>query len=142
MENFDGFCVRSKGKAMGDHGIKWGGKTPLNLGYTDDLRFLDESVRKMNELLEVMRVQGARIGLKIYVRKTKSLTLGISEDEKVTLDNEKNDQVDSFTCLGSIISKDGGSSEGVKSRIDEIKSVFTQLKKGLEKKEDKSANHD
>ncbi|XP_065564259.1 DDB1- and CUL4-associated factor 13-like [Artemia franciscana] len=44
----------------------------------------NENVSKMNELLEVSRVQDARIGLKITVKKTKSLRLGRSEDEKVT----------------------------------------------------------
>ena len=71
----------------------------------------------MNEFLEVLRIQGARIGLKINVKKTKSLRLGISEDEKVTLGNENTDQVGSFTYLGSIISKDNESSEDVKRRI-------------------------
>ena len=68
----------------------------------------------MNELLEVLRVQGARIGLKINVKKTKLLRLGILEDEKVTSRNKKTDQVGSFAYLGSIISKDGGSSEDVR----------------------------
>ena len=45
------------------------------------------------------------------------LRLGISEDDKVTLDNEKLDQVDSFTYLGSIMSKDTGRSEDVRSSI-------------------------
>ena len=49
---------------MGDLGIKWGGKTLLDLDYADDLSILDESVSKMNEILEVSRVQGTRIGLK------------------------------------------------------------------------------
>ena len=49
----------------------------------------------------------------INVKKTKSLRLGISEDEKVTLGNEKIEQVGSFTHLGIIISKDDGSSEDV-----------------------------
>ena len=71
----------------------------------------------MSEFLEVSRVQDARIGLKINVKKTKSLRLGISEGEKVTLGNEKIDQVGSFTYLGSIISIDGGSIEDVKCRI-------------------------
>ena len=44
------------------------------------------------------------------MKKTKPLRLGISEDEKVTLGNKKIDKVGSFTYLGSIISKDGGSS--------------------------------
>ena len=39
------------------------------------------------------------------------------------------DQVDSFTYLGSIISKDSGSSEDVKSRIAKAQGVFSQLKK-------------
>ena len=54
-------------------------------------------------LLEVLRFHGARLGLKMNV-KTKSLRLGVSEDEKVTLDNKEIDQVGSFTYLGSIIS--------------------------------------
>ena len=117
------FVLRSTEKAIGDHGIKWGGKILLDLVYADDLSLLDESVSKMNELLEVLQVQGARIGLKINVKRTKSLRLGISEDEKVTLGNEKIDQVCSFTYFGSIISKDGWSSEDVKSRIAKAQGV-------------------
>ena len=86
----------------------------------------------MKELAKFLRVQGARIGLKINVKKTKSLRLGKSEDEKVKLGNEKIDHVDSFTYLDSIISKDGWSSEDVKSRIAKAQGVFSQLKKSLE----------
>ena len=63
------FVLRSTGKAIGDHGIKWGGRTLLDLDYADDLSILDESVRKMNEFLEVLRVQGAKIGLKSMLRR-------------------------------------------------------------------------
>ena len=48
------------------------------------------------------------------LRRLKSLRLGISEDELATLGNKKIDQVGSFSYLGSIISKDDGSSEDVK----------------------------
>ena len=65
------FVLRSTGKAMGDHGIIWGGKTLLDLDYADNLSIIDENVSKMNELLEVLRVQDARIGLKINFKKTK-----------------------------------------------------------------------
>jgi hypothetical protein len=74
--------LRSTGKAMGDHGIKWRGKALLDLDYADDLSILDENMSKMNEVLEVFQAQGANIGLKINVKKTKSLRLGISEDER------------------------------------------------------------
>ena len=123
------FILRSTGKTIGDHGIKWVGRMLLDLDYADDLSILDESLSKMNEFLEVLRVQGAKIGLKINVKKTKSLRLGISEDEQVTLGNKKIDQVGSFSYLCSIISKDGGSSKDVKSRIAKAQGVFSQLKK-------------
>ena len=119
---------------MGEHSIKWGGKTLLDLDYADDLSILGKIMIKMNELLEVLRVQDARIGLNMNVKKSKPLWLGISEDEKVAFGYEKIDQVDTFTCLGSIIRKDSGSSEDVKSRIAEDQGVFSQLKKSLEKK--------
>ena len=53
----------------------------LDLDYADDLRILDEKVSKMKEFLEVLRVKGTRTDLKINVKKTKSLGLGISENE-------------------------------------------------------------
>jgi ribosomal protein L27 len=65
--------------------------------------------------------------LKINVKKTKSLRLGISEDERVTLGNIQMDQVDSFTYLGSTINKDGGSSEAVKSSMAKALGVFSEL---------------
>ena len=68
----------------------------------------------MNEVLEVLRGFIGK-GLKIDVKKTKSLRLGISEAEKVTLGNKKIDQVDSFTYLDSAINKDSGGSKDVKS---------------------------
>jgi hypothetical protein len=56
------FGLRSTGRAMGERGIKRGGKSLLDLDYAEDLSILDESVSKMNEVLEVLQVQGARIG--------------------------------------------------------------------------------
>jgi len=113
---------------MGHYGIKWDGKALLDLDFTDDLSILGESASKMNELLEVLLVQGASLGLKINVKKTKSLRLGISEGEKMTLGNEKIDQEGNFLYLSSIIIKDVGSSEDVKSRIARAQGVFSQFK--------------
>ena len=92
----------------------------------------------MTPQLNLLQDQGARIDVKINVKKTKSLRLGINEDEKVTLGNEKIDQVGNFTYLGSIISKDGGCSEDVKRRIAKAQGVFFTAKKSLEEQKDKS----
>ena len=82
-------------KAKRERGIKCGTKTLPDLDYAEDLSALYESVIKINELLDVLGVQGSRIGLKINVKKTKSLRLGIGEHENVMLGNDKIDQVDS-----------------------------------------------
>ena len=60
---------------MRDHGIKWRGKTLLDLDYANDLSILNENVSKMNENFEFFRVQDARICLKANFKKTKSLRL-------------------------------------------------------------------
>ena len=63
--------------------------------------------------------------------------------KKMTLDNEKIDQVDSFTYLGSIISKDEGSSEDIKSRKALASGCFFTVKKKVWKdRKIKSANQD
>ena len=59
----------------------------------------------MNEFFEVFRVQDARIVVKINLRNTKSLRLGMNKCKEGMLCNEKIDLEDSFIYLGSIIRK-------------------------------------
>ena len=62
------FVLKSSRKAMGEHWIKWREKTLLNLDFSHDLSFLDESLKKMIELSEVLRVKGAKIDSLINVK--------------------------------------------------------------------------
>ena len=57
---------------------------------------------KWNELLEVLRVHGASIGLKINVKKIKSLRLELVKMNRRRLDDKKIDRMNSFTYLGNI----------------------------------------
>ena len=66
-----------------------------------------------------------------YVKKIKSLRLGIREDGKVTFDNDKIDQMDRFTYLGTISIEDSWSSGNVQSRIAEAQVVFCTVEKSL-----------
>ena len=63
-------CLKEHRKGNGNLGMRWGDKTLLDLDYADDLSILDHSLSKMNGLLEVLRVQGARIALKNNMKKT------------------------------------------------------------------------
>ena len=130
MNHFDGLCLKEHRKGNGRTKNQRGETNISGFDYADDLSILLESVSKMNELSEVLRVQGATTDSKTDFKKTKSLRLGKSEDEKVTLGNEKIDQVGSLIYFGSIVSEGGGSSEGVKSRIAKGSGCFfSQLKK-------------
>jgi hypothetical protein len=74
-------------------------------------------------------VQGVRVGLKINAKGTKTLSIEIIEDKRVMFSKAKMNQVDSLNYLGGIISKDGGCSEDVHSRIAKVQDVFSHLKK-------------
>ena len=78
--------------------------------------------------LKISGTQGARIGLNINVKKTKSPRLGISEVEEVILENKTIHQVGSVTYLGSINSKNCGYNEDVNSGIAMALGCFSQLK--------------
>ena len=67
---------------------------------------------------------GCQDKFKNNVDKTKWLRVRISVDEKVTLGNEKIDQMDSHIYLNIIISKDGESSGDVNSKIVQAQGVF------------------
>ena len=66
-------------------GVKRKAITLLDLDYAYDLSFLDRNVSKINKLLKAFRIWGARIGLKLYVKKSKSPRLEIDEGEGVML---------------------------------------------------------
>jgi len=68
----------------------------------------NKNMSKINEFLEDLRVQGARIEV------SKLLKLGTNAGEKVMVNIEKVNKVGSFACLGSIVSKNSGCSEDAK----------------------------
>jgi hypothetical protein len=98
---------RSTRKSMGEHGTNRGGPMFLDLDYGDHLSMLDESENKKNGLLEVLRIQGVRISLKINIKKTKLLRRRISEKGKVTLGNEKIKLTASLTLVVLLVTRGG-----------------------------------
>jgi len=79
-DHFNGLCLKERRKGNERPWNQMERKTLLDLDYADDLSILDESVSKMNEISEVLGVQGAITISKINVKKTKSYRLGISGD--------------------------------------------------------------
>jgi hypothetical protein len=65
-------------------------------------------------------------GLNINVNKTKEMRVNATVGEKLFIYEKEMEQIDSFTYLGSIVSKDGGADD-VWSRIRKAKGAFIQL---------------
>ena len=62
MDHLDGLCPKEHRKGIVRPRNQMGRKPLVDIDYADNLNILDRSVSKMNELLEVLQVQGARIG--------------------------------------------------------------------------------
>lgn len=68
-----------------------------------------------------------RVGLKINFAKTKSLRIATSNRNPILLNSIEISDVDNFTYLGSVISKDGGADEDVTNRINRARSAYVTL---------------
>ena len=60
-------------------------------------------------------------------KKTKLMTVNIKKKVTITVRNEPIEEVESFTYLGSNMSKDGGSEEDIQIRLGKARRVFAQL---------------
>ena len=70
-----------------------------------------------------------RVGLKINEKKTKILRLNIRQMEPVTLEGKDIEDVDEFTYLGAVVSKEGGGGKDMDSRLNKARAAFTKLNK-------------
>ena len=72
--------------------IKCEDKSIMYLNYTEGLSVLDKNTSEMNEFLRGVGSSGGKKTLRINVKKTKSLRLGINEGEEVILDSKISSQ--------------------------------------------------
>ena len=95
------------------NGIQWTLWSQLDdLDYADDLALLshnrEQAQEKATDLLNV----AAQVGLKINKGKTKLLKINTRSEEPVRLDSEPVEEVETFTYLGSVVDKQGGTEYG------------------------------
>ena len=70
----------------------------------------------------------AKVGLKIHESKTKILRINTAREQPIILHTKELEEVVSFTYLGSVIDKQGGTDADVKSRIGKARAAYLQLK--------------
>jgi hypothetical protein len=62
----------------------------------------------------------------LVINKTKGMRVNTSNRQKFSLEDAEIEEVESFVYLGSVVSKTGGTEEGVSSRIKKADGVFVQ----------------
>jgi hypothetical protein len=122
----DGVMRRKLGASKRE--IEWGMRDRLDgLDFADDIYLLAQRFRDMEEKLRRIQEEAKVAGLNINVNKTKEMRVNATVGEKLFICVKEIEQVDSFTYLGSTVSKDRGADEDVRSRIRKANGAFIQL---------------
>ncbi|VDP19101.1 unnamed protein product [Schistosoma margrebowiei] len=66
--------------------------------------------------------------LLVHKGKTKVLKFKVENSNPITHDGETQEEVESYTYMGSIIDQQGGLDTDVKARVDKARVAFLQLK--------------
>ena len=85
--------------------------------FADDLALLSHNHQQMQAKTSDLHHTSVQIGLTINKQKTKILRINAGTDEPVTIESAELGVVESFTYLGSVMEKSGGTDADVKTRI-------------------------
>ncbi|VDP22730.1 unnamed protein product [Schistosoma margrebowiei] len=99
-----------------------------DLDIADDLALLSQTQQQMKEKTTSVAAVSTAVGFNIHKWERKILSYNSACTNPITLDGEDLEDVKSFTYLGSIIDKQGGSDADVKARIGKARAAYLQLK--------------
>jgi hypothetical protein len=117
-------------KALGGRkrGIQWNMRDRLeDLEFADDICLLAQRLTDMKETPKQQQGETELARLNMNVKKTKEIRVNITTTtEKLSIGGKEIEQVDSFTCLGSIVIS-GGGIEDFRVWIRKANGAFIQL---------------
>ena len=100
------------------NGIQWTLCSQLDdLDFADELALLSHNHQQMQEKTLDLHHTSMQGGLTLNKQKTKILRINAGTDEPVKIEGEELEEVESFTYLGSVMDKSGGTDADVKTRI-------------------------
>lgn len=113
-----------------EYGINLGLTTKLNdLDYADDICLISHNFSEMQHKLNLVSANASKVGLELNISKTKSLRLNTENTAQFSLFDQRLDDVNEYTYLGSIIDKFGGSSADIQYRINKASQTYGSLAK-------------
>ncbi|GFS06355.1 hypothetical protein ElyMa_001220900 [Elysia marginata] len=112
-----------------NNGIQWTLTTQLDdLDFADDIALLSHNNRQMQDKTSHLELTSAQTRLKINTKKTELMKHNTAVNTPITVAGASIREVDSFTYLGSVIDKEGGTENNVKARIGKAYAAFIMLK--------------
>ena len=96
-----------------------------HLRYADDTTLMAESEEELKSLLMKVKVESEKVGLKLYIQKTKIMASGLITSWQI--DGETVETVSDFIFSGSKITADGDCSHEIKRRLLLGRKVMTNL---------------
>ncbi|VDP11484.1 unnamed protein product [Schistosoma margrebowiei] len=99
-----------------------------DLDFTNDSALLPHTQHQRQDKTPSIAASSAAVGFKIHKWKSKILRYKTACNKRITLDREDLEYVRTFTYLGSIIDKHGGSDVDVKARFGKARATYLQLK--------------
>ena len=105
-------------------GIKTAKRNISNLRYAEDTTLMAESEEELKSLLMKVKVESAKVGLKLNIQKTIMASGPITSWE---IDGETVETVSDFIFLGSKIPADGDCNHEIKRRLLLGRKVMTNL---------------
>jgi hypothetical protein len=110
-------------------GISVNGIQINNLRFADDINLIDEEQGRLQKNIQILQKEGNKAGLKINMKKTKTVVFGRKEiDKKLEVLNQEVKNVEEFVYLGSLITWDNDCSKDIRTRIAKGKGMLENLK--------------
>ena len=114
--------MRSAGLDETQAGIKIAGRKINNLRCADDTTLMAESEEELKSLLMKVKVESEKVGLKLYIQKTKIMASG-----PITSWQIDGERVPDFIFGGSKITADGDCSHEIKRHLPLGRKFMTNL---------------
>nr|KAG5689679.1 hypothetical protein BaRGS_006304 [Batillaria attramentaria] len=109
-------------------GIQWTFSKQLeDLDFADDIALLSHKQQDAQEKLNRVAEEAEKTGLKINISKTEVMRVNHKQHDPIQLHQEDIKEVDKFIYLSSVVSKDGGTDEDIKSRTNKARHAFRTL---------------
>ena len=110
-------------------GVEWvGNKRLTDLDFADDIALLAENTEGLQQLTMKLEETASKIGLRISCEKTKVMKVGAGDSTTpVKVGSQPVHEVEQFTYLGSLISRNGDAEADVNNRIGKAAAVFRRM---------------